>query len=322
MPLVAAFHSELRERQGKCSGPGNGPSRTPRFAAALLATGPAANYPPRPVAPGSGPADAAPEPALLFQPKTVPATPFVEWLRSGAGRRAVGLGMTLAIEALLLFLLLRLVGEKRPGAEDQRLTVVSLPAEALTQDAPEAPRPEPEQRAQRQAERPEPEQPRPPQPAAPAAAPPVPPLMPMRFELPPPAPNPRVAERPAPPARPVYGPPDNRPAAMRDTERVGTAPNGEPLYAAEWYREPDDVAMRAYLSTSHGPGWGLIACRTAPDYRVEDCVPLSEYPEGSQINRSVLAAAWEFRVRPPRRGGRLLVGSWVRIRISYGLERH
>ena len=108
---------------------------------------------------------------------------------------------------------------------------------------------------------------------------------------------------------------------MRDTERVGTAPNGEPLYAAEWYREPRDDMMRDYLSTARGPGWGLIACRTAPDYRVEDCVPLSEYPEGSQINRAVLAMAWEFRVRPPRRGGQPMVGAWVRIRIDYGIGR-
>ena len=108
---------------------------------------------------------------------------------------------------------------------------------------------------------------------------------------------------------------------FRDTERVGTAPNGQPLYAAEWYREPADAMMRAYLSTAHGPGWGLIACRTASEYRVEDCVGLDEYPAGSQIMRSVLAMAWEFRVRPPRRGGQVLVGAWVRIRISYEFGR-
>ena len=139
----------------------------------------------------------------------------------------------------------------------------------------------------------------------------------MRWELAPSAPHPQ----PAPPARPLYGPPDNRSPAFRDTERVGTAPNGEPLYAAEWYREPDHHMLGTYLSTARGPGWGLIACRTAPDYRVEDCVALGEYPEGSQIDRSVLAAAWEFRVRPPRRGGQPLVGSWVRIRIDYDLAR-
>ncbi|MBD3746665.1 MAG: hypothetical protein IE932_10700, partial [Sphingopyxis terrae] len=70
-----------------------------------------------------------------------------------------------------------------------------------------------------------------------------------------------------------------------------------------------------------GPGWGLIACRTAPEFRVEDCVGLDEYPQGSQINRAVLAAAWQFRVRPPRVGGRSMVGAWVRIRIDYGIER-
>ena len=80
--------------------------------------------------------------------------------------------------------------------------------------------------------------------------------------------------------------------------------------------------MGAYLSTARGPGWGLIACRTAPDYRVEDCVALGEYPEGSQITPSVLAMAWESRVRPPRLGGRVLVGAWVRIRIDYGINRN
>jgi protein TonB len=102
---------------------------------------------------------------------------------------------------------------------------------------------------------------------------------------------------------------------------VGTAPNGEPLYAATWYRQPEARMLRAYLSTARGPGWGLIACRTAPDYRIEGCVPLDEYPEGSQMNRAVLAAAWEFRVRPARIGGRSQVGSWVRIRIDYSIGR-
>lgn len=125
---------------------------------------------------------------------------------------------------------------------------------------------------------------------------------------------------PAPaPARPVFGPTGSY--ASDDTPRVeGAGPNGEPLYAAAWYREPYDDELRGFLSAATGPGWGMIACRTVPNYRVEDCVAVGEYPQGSNIARAVLAAAWQFRVRPPRIGGRPQVGEWVRIRIDYNLR--
>ncbi|HYD12344.1 MAG TPA: hypothetical protein VEC11_05815 [Allosphingosinicella sp.] len=257
----------------------------------------------------------------MFQSKIIAATPFADRFRTGAGRRTLGLGLTLLIEALLILVLLTLSPGIEPEVEEVRTSVVSIRADSISQEAPEDRRPEPERKAQARPDprRPEPEQPQPPQPATPPDAPAAPPtraIVPMQWELRPPNPL-RMAERPAAPARPVYGPVDNRSAAMRDTERVGTAPNGEPLYAAAWYREPEDAMMRAYLSTARGPGYGLIACRTVEDFRVEDCVGLEEYPTGSNIMRSALAAAWEFRVRPPRRGGQVLVGSWVRIRISY-----
>jgi len=289
--------------------------------ATRLATGRTPNYPLVPVASGPGPADAGTEDPL-FQSKIVSATPFAERLRTGAGRRTLGLGLTLAIEALLLLVLLTL-NVRQPEIEEERPAMTTISVREVPQDSPEPPRsePEPQAAAQPRTQQPRPDQPRPPQPAEPVATPPAPPapaIVPMDWQLRPPNPFRRV-ERPAAPARPLYGPPDNRSAHMRDTERVGTAPNGEPLYAAEWYREPDAAMMRAYLSTAHGPGYGLIACRTAPDFRVEDCVGLEDYPAGAQIMRSALAAAWEFRVRPPRRGGQPLVGSWVRIRISYGM---
>lgn len=128
--------------------------------------------------------------------------------------------------------------------------------------------------------------------------------------------------RPRPPAtstaRPSMGPPDTSPGP-RDSARVsGSGPNGEPLYAASWYREPSDDELGGYLSTATGPGWGLIACRTAQEYRVESCMALDEYPSNSNIARAVLAAAWQFRVRPPMVGGRPRIGEWVRIRIDYG----
>ena len=52
------------------------------------------------------------------------------------------------------------------------------------------------------------------------------------------------------------------------------------------------------------------------EFRVDDCVALGE-SRGSQMARAVLAAAWQFRVRPPRVGGKFLVGEWVRIRIEW-----
>ena len=256
----------------------------------------------------------------MFQSRPVPASAFAAWVRDVGGRRTLGLGLALFIEALLLLLLLTLGPGAQPGVEKERSTVLNV--RDVTEDAPESPPPEPER--QRTETRPEPQrqqpdQPQPPQPEQPPAqtvSTPPPAIVPSTWSLTPSAPR-----APAASARPTYGP-VNRPSVMAtDTERVGTAPNGEPMYAAEWYRRPDHAMMRSYLSTANGPGWALIACRTASEFRVEDCVPLSEYPEGSQIMRSVLAMAWELRVRPPRRGGQVLVGSWVRIRISYDLIR-
>ena len=254
----------------------------------------------------------------MFQSRPVPATPFAERLRSNAGRRALGLGLAILIETVLVIVLLTMVQVNQAGVEKDRAALVVLNAREVTEEAQEARSTPPERQAQArpQPQQPQPQQPHPPQPAQPAPAPVVPTpaapgFVPMEFQLAPSAPP----SRPAPPARPDRG------TVYGDSERVGTAPNGEPLYAAEWYREPDRHMLGTYLSTARGPGWGLIACRTAPEYRVEDCVPLEEYPQGSEINRSVLAAAWEFRVRPPRRGGMPLVGSWVRIRISYDMDR-
>ena len=257
----------------------------------------------------------------MFQSRPVPAIPFADRLRTGAGRRALGLGLAALIEALLVLLLLTVGSARRTEVEKERTRMVSLDVHDVREDSPERRRPAPDRRTETRPEprRPQPQEPRTPQPAEPPAAPlapPAPAIVPIRWSLAPPNPL-RPLERPAPATRPAYGPANNPGVMQRDTERVGTAPNGEPLYAAEWYRQPDHAMMRAYLSSAHGPGWGLIACRTAPDYRVEDCIALDEFPEGSRITRSALAAAWEFRVRPPRRGGQVLVGSWVRIRISY-----
>lgn len=94
--------------------------------------------------------------------------------------------------------------------------------------------------------------------------------------------------------------------------------NGEKLYAADWYRRPSHAELSAYMpSNGARTGWGMIACRTAKDYRVEDCQEIGQYPAGSGFAGAVRQAAWQFRVQPPRIGGKPQIGVWVRIRIDY-----
>jgi protein TonB len=246
-------------------------------------------------------------------------------------RKAAGLAIALALEALLLLLLLTL-GTQIAGVDDGREPVTTMTAIEFA--AP----PEPEQAKDpaRESE------------AAPDTATPTVTDQPLDTEPLRPSPlalNPSPAPEPAPPRqqppqepqpqaspspkigariRPgrTMGPADTgNPRNAGDSERVGTAPNGEPLYAARWYREPTDQELAGYLSTANGPGVALIACRTVPDYYVDDCVLESESPPGSMMGRAVLAAAWQFRVRPARVGGREQVGSWVRIRITYSVSK-
>ena len=245
--------------------------------------------------------------------------PKVLALNIGLGRRSAAIAASLGITLLLLLLLmLTFAPVEEPQVQGERTNVVAIESPSIT--PPEAePQPQAEPQDQPPATAPTPrppsDRPIPTATAEPAPAPPIPPS-----PVPPLAPSAPAA--PTPPANaPVYGPPNKGSSASRDTPRVGTAPNGEPLYAASWYREPSHGELSGYLSTASGPGWGLIACRTAPDFRVEDCVALEEYPHGSQINRAILAAAWQFRVRPPRLGGRSMVGTWVRIRIDYSNNR-
>ncbi len=111
--------------------------------------------------------------------------------------------------------------------------------------------------------------------------------------------------------------PDQAGQAHDDSEAIGRAPNGEVLYSAEWARRPTDVELSGYLPRNAPEGWGLVACRTIPGHRVEDCIELGNYPAGSRLAGAVRQAAWQFRVRPPRKNGRELVGAWVQIRIEY-----
>jgi hypothetical protein len=98
----------------------------------------------------------------------------------------------------------------------------------------------------------------------------------------------------------------------------GEGPGGVQLFNADWYRRPTDAELATYLPADAPPnGWGEVACKTVEHYHVENCQPLGESPLGSGYARAVRLAAWQFLVLPPRVDGRILVGSWVRIRIDY-----
>jgi protein TonB len=98
----------------------------------------------------------------------------------------------------------------------------------------------------------------------------------------------------------------------------GAGPGGERLYNADWEREPTSGEINGYLHAAPPPdSWAVIACRTVPGNRVENCRVLGENPVGSGLGRSMREAAWQFRILPPRLGGKKMMGAWVSIRISW-----
>lgn len=129
--------------------------------------------------------------------------------------------------------------------------------------------------------------------------------------------------RQLPPAQQAEGKPDDASTADeangsgQSDRPVAFGPAGQPLYNAEWYREPTDTELAFYTKRARpGPGFGEIGCQTMPRFHVDNCIELAESP-GSGYARAIKEAAWQFLVVPPRIGGKPMVGSWVRIRITF-----
>lgn len=102
----------------------------------------------------------------------------------------------------------------------------------------------------------------------------------------------------------------------------GEGPGGAILYKAEWYREPTEAQLNGYLPAKMPEnGWGQVACQTIENYRVENCQIMGESPRGSGLGRAVLNSAWQFQVLPPRINGKPQIGTWVSIRIDYGIRQ-
>lgn len=225
--------------------------------------------------------------------------------RAPLGRRASGLALALGINLLFLLALLG-IGAFRPAPPDtsSALVVDLLPQSNERESAPAARR-----KAARPVERMRP-QPRKP-PVIPPITSPIPPQVPLQMiELT------RQEYAAADIARlPRAGPAADAGAGdsgADDSPVVGRGPHGETLYAAEWARRPTDAELGGYLHPGAPDGFGLIACRTVPGNRVEDCVELDQSPRGSRLASAVRQAAWQFRVKPPRKNGQPMIGEWVR----------
>ena len=237
---------------------------------------------------------------------------FPRW--EDLGRRTTALVVALAVQVLLLLALLSLSFSVEEPPKP-KLTEVDLTAENVAEAAPEEPAPEqsPQQPTEQSTPRPV---------EAPPLAPTLPPAVVIPLPTapvtpPPPAEPPRTAPR-AVVREQTYGPPDTGRPASTDSVRVGTAPDGSPLYRAQWYRQPGPEFWGFFSTASSGVG--LMACRTMADFYVTDCVPLGDSP-GSMINRSMLAGSGTLKVRPPRLGDRWLVGAWVQIHVTYTVRR-
>ena len=224
-------------------------------------------------------------------------------------RRLTGLGLAVAINVALLLVLMTLGVIPPPDAQR---TLKGIVVDLFPQRKNEAPkRTQAVKPRQRQVEHDRP-LPKPP-----------PIILPVKPTIAPPA---TIADKPSPwiemskaemAASDIASMPKAASGGAGDSEVVGQGPNGEALYAAEWAREPTNAELAGYMPRNSPEGFGLIACKTVAGNRVEDCVELSQSPRGSHLASAVRQAAWQFRVRPPRKGGRPLIGSWVRIRIDY-----
>ncbi|PTW49087.1 protein TonB [Sphingomonas faeni] len=96
----------------------------------------------------------------------------------------------------------------------------------------------------------------------------------------------------------------------------GAGPNGAPVYEmVDWYRAPTQAEMDGYMPRRSPGSWGRVTCLTAPNYHVENCRTDGEYPLGSGMARAMRQAAWQFRVLPPKKDGKPMIGVWMHITI-------
>ena len=223
--------------------------------------------------------------------------PLTEQDRTPLQRRVSGLALALGVNFLLLLVLLTLGVIPLPTREPSQATIVDLLPESHAAAA-KAAAPKPRQVTQPIHQ--------------PHKMPPI--KSPIPAKVPLPLLEMSSAEMAAADISKLGG---SGSGSAGDSEEVGRGPHGEILYAAEWAREPTDAELSGYLPKNAPEGSGLIACKTIPGNRVDDCIEIGNDPPGSHLASAVRQAAWQFHVRPPRKNGKPMIGEWVRIRIDY-----
>ena len=232
------------------------------------------------------------------------------WQRPNLRQRAGALGLTVLIELAVLLLVLAFGGAKL------RERIVSVAPTSIVFVPNPAPSPAPQRQAVRAREEarrpvPKPQRPLPVSPPTPQAELPFVPLSRADF-----------AASDISKLGTAGAPPGTSEAEGASAAAVGEGPGGVTLYNAEWVVEPSDAQLNGYLPREVASGsWALIACRTIAHNQVENCAQLGESPRGSGLSRAMRLAAWQFRIRPPRIGGKSMVGAWVRIRIDFDKQK-
>jgi hypothetical protein len=229
-------------------------------------------------------------------------------------QRAGGVAFALVLNVLLLLALFTLSPRFDPPKQDERLPV--------TFDVEAGEKTEQQQAKAEKAETRERQEAAPQKAAEPVVRPPVPVEKPAEQ---PPSPFPFLTlDREQMAAADIGSMPkaaQGAGAGKGDSAAVagpGEGPGGVQLFEAEWYRRPTHAELSAYIPADAPPqGYGLVACKTVDHYHVENCQILGEQPLGSGFAKAVRLAAWQFLVLPPRVNGKMMVGSWVRIRIDY-----
>lgn len=227
------------------------------------------------------------------------------WHRKSLRHRAVSAALAVAIVVLLLFALLGIVGNPlEKGPKPQETLVFDLPAPAATKTE--------------QAKSDTPEK---------ATAPKRVPVPPTPAKPLPPVPTPPKPTDVITVTKDEFAALDigklkkaSGGTGSKGSYGPGEGPGGRTLHPADWYREPNDGELAAYLPNGAPPNsWAMIACRTAPRYKVENCVGLGESTPG--LAAALRRASWQFLVLPPRINGKPEIGAWVRIRFDFTERR-